>query len=73
MSYLFIIFTIFSRSVVLELWFILASVLGEYMSDIQEINEGSTTEHNFKTVESIVAFPFMYIHLGDHKQVNFIK
>ncbi|XP_020722031.1 telomere-associated protein RIF1 isoform X2 [Bombus terrestris] len=59
-----------NESVVLELWFILASVLGEYMSDIQEINEGSTTEHNFKTVESIVAFPFMYIHLGDHKQVQ---
>ncbi|XP_071870946.1 uncharacterized protein isoform X2 [Bombus fervidus] len=59
-----------NESVILELWFILAHVLGEYMNDIQEINEGSTTEHNFKTVESIVAFPFMYIHLGDHKQVQ---
>ncbi|XP_043599630.1 telomere-associated protein RIF1-like isoform X2 [Bombus pyrosoma] len=59
-----------NESVVLELWFILAHVLGEYMSDIQEINEGSTTEHNFKTVESIVAFPFMYMHLEDHKQVQ---
>ncbi|XP_068983726.1 telomere-associated protein RIF1-like isoform X1 [Bombus flavifrons] len=59
-----------NESVILELWFILAHVLGEYMSDIQEINEGSTTEHNFKTVESIVAFPFMYIHLEDHKQVQ---
>nr|XP_033186524.1 telomere-associated protein RIF1-like isoform X2 [Bombus vancouverensis nearcticus] len=59
-----------NESVILELWFILACILGEYMSDIQEINEGSTTEHNFKTVESIVAFPFMYIHLEDHKQVQ---
>ncbi|XP_060828353.1 telomere-associated protein RIF1-like isoform X2 [Bombus pascuorum] len=59
-----------NESVVLELWFILAHVLGEYMSDIQEINEGSITEHNFKTVESIVAFPFMYMHLEDHKQVQ---
>lgn len=50
----------------------LGDVLGKYMSDIQEINEGTTTEHNLKTVQSIVVFPFMYIHLQDQKQVSFI-
>ncbi|XP_017755481.1 PREDICTED: telomere-associated protein RIF1-like [Eufriesea mexicana] len=57
-------------SIILELWLILADVLGKYMSDIQEINEGSSSEHNLKTVESIVMFPFMYLQLEDQKQVQ---
>lgn len=43
------------------------------MDDIQEINDGSASEHNLKAVESIVMFPFMYIHLTDPKEVNFIS
>ncbi|XP_076766359.1 uncharacterized protein LOC143433108 isoform X2 [Xylocopa sonorina] len=59
-----------NESVILELWLILADTLGKYMSDIQEINEGTTAEHNLNTVESIVTFPFMYIRVEDQKQVE---
>ncbi|XP_053989570.1 telomere-associated protein RIF1-like [Hylaeus volcanicus] len=54
--------------VTFELWRILVEVLIQYMDDLQDINEGSATEHNLKTVESIVSFPFMYIHLQDKEQ-----
>ncbi|CAL7933927.1 unnamed protein product [Xylocopa violacea] len=59
-----------NESVIFELWLILADILGKYMSDIQEINEGTTVEHNLNTVESIVTFPFMYIRVKDEKQVE---
>ncbi|CAK9821322.1 Telomere-associated protein RIF1 [Anthophora retusa] len=59
-----------NRSVIFELWLILADILTKYMDDIQEINEGTATEHNLSTVESIVIFPFMYICLEDQKQVQ---
>ncbi|XP_076656705.1 uncharacterized protein LOC143361301 [Halictus rubicundus] len=59
-----------NETVVFELWRILAEVLTKYMDDLQEINEGNAAEHNLKTVESIVIFPFMYISLEDHKQAQ---
>ncbi|XP_076177307.1 uncharacterized protein LOC143151700 isoform X2 [Ptiloglossa arizonensis] len=57
-----------NQIVIFELWQILAEVLIKYMDDLQEINDGSATEHNLKTVESIVIFPFMYIYLEDQKE-----
>ncbi|XP_076234263.1 uncharacterized protein LOC143179108 [Calliopsis andreniformis] len=57
-------------TVIFELWRILAEVLTKYMDDQQEINEGNSIEHNLKTVESIVVFPFMYISLENEKQVQ---
>ena len=53
-----------------ELWRILVEVLTKYMDDLQEINEGNATEHNLKTVESIVIFPFLYTFPEDEKQVQ---
>ncbi|KZC05364.1 Telomere-associated protein RIF1 [Dufourea novaeangliae] len=50
-----------NESIIFELWLILAEVLIQYMKDLQDINEGNATEHNLKTVESIVIFPFMYM------------
>ncbi|XP_015438748.1 PREDICTED: telomere-associated protein RIF1-like [Dufourea novaeangliae] len=59
-----------NESIIFELWLILAEVLIQYMKDLQDINEGNATEHNLKTVESIVIFPFMYMSLEDHEQVE---
>lgn len=59
------------RTVISELWKILAEVTTKYMDDFQEINEGNALEHNFKTVESVVMFPFMYLCSEDGKQVSF--
>lgn len=58
------------RIVTFELWRILVEVLTKYMDDLQEINEGNATEHNLKTVESIVIFPFLYMFPKDEKQVS---
>ncbi|XP_076293103.1 uncharacterized protein LOC143215143 [Lasioglossum baleicum] len=55
---------------VYELWRTLAEVLTKYMYDLQEINEGNAVQHNLKTVESIVIFPFMYMSFKDHKQAQ---
>ncbi|XP_076381807.1 uncharacterized protein LOC117222982 isoform X1 [Megalopta genalis] len=59
-----------NETVVFELWRTLAEVLITYMDDLQEINEGNAAGHNLKTVESIVIFPFMYMSLEDHKQIQ---
>ncbi|XP_043252693.1 telomere-associated protein RIF1-like isoform X1 [Colletes gigas] len=59
-----------NQIVIFELWRILAEVLIQYMDDLQEINEGSATEHNLKTINSVVIHPFMYIEFEDQKQVQ---
>nr|XP_031848183.1 telomere-associated protein RIF1 [Nomia melanderi] len=59
-----------NETVISELWQILAEVTTKYMDDFQEINEGNALEHNFKTVESIVIFPFMYLCSEDNKQAQ---
>ncbi|XP_017876374.1 telomere-associated protein RIF1-like [Ceratina calcarata] len=61
------------KETVLELWHILADVLGKYMSDIQEINEGTTADHNLNTVESIVAFPFAHLCTDDPEKIQEIS
>lgn len=54
------------------MWLILIEVLITYMDDLQEINEGNDMQHNIKTVESIIMFPFMYMCLEDKNQVNYL-
>lgn len=39
------------------------------MEDSCNINEGNAAQHNFKTIEYILKFPFMHIFLKDLKQV----
>ncbi|XP_029051883.2 telomere-associated protein RIF1-like isoform X1 [Osmia bicornis bicornis] len=59
-----------NESIILKLWLILIEVLITYMDDLQEINEGNDTQHNLKTVESIIMFPFMYMCLEDKDQIK---
>ncbi|XP_012137568.1 uncharacterized protein LOC100880674 isoform X2 [Megachile rotundata] len=59
-----------NESVIRELWVVLVDVLISYMDDLQEINEGTTTQHNLTTVESIVMFPFMYMCIEDQNQIQ---
>ncbi|XP_023247300.1 telomere-associated protein RIF1 [Copidosoma floridanum] len=45
--------------VVYDIWCILARIAQKYIEDAQPINEGTSIEYNFKTIESITAFPFI--------------
>ncbi|KAK1129475.1 hypothetical protein K0M31_019201 [Melipona bicolor] len=56
--------------IIFELWLILADMLGKYMTDMKGMCKASTTEQYLKTVESIIVFPFRYMHLEDQKQVQ---
>ncbi|KOX79489.1 Telomere-associated protein RIF1 [Melipona quadrifasciata] len=56
--------------IIFELWLILADMLEKYMTDMQGLSKASTTEQYLKTVESIIVFPFRYMHLEDQKQVE---
>ncbi|KAF7396001.1 hypothetical protein HZH68_010051 [Vespula germanica] len=62
-----------STTVIPEIWCIVAEILTKYMEDSCNINEGNAAQHNFKTIEYILKFPFMHIFLKDLKQVQEIS
>ena len=55
------------------MWCILAKITKKYIEESQNINEGTTLKPNFKTIESIIAYPFTNLFTDDPVQVhNFI-
>ncbi|XP_035740331.1 telomere-associated protein RIF1-like isoform X1 [Vespa mandarinia] len=62
-----------STTVIPEIWCIVAEILTKYMEDSCNINEGNAAQHNFKTTEYILKFPFTHIFLKDLKQVQEIS
>lgn len=56
----------------LELWSIIAEILTKYIVDHKKIDEGDKNGHNFKTVKSVLLFPFQYTNLEKSEQVYII-
>ena len=61
-------FTIF-RSVVCNLWCVLARIAKRHIEGVNSANEGTSMRYNFKTSESILAFPFN-LFMDDQKLVK---
>lgn len=48
-----------------ELWFAYAEIAYKYTMACQDINEGTVTKPSFKTIVSIVRFPFSHMYLAN--------
>ncbi|XP_043271304.1 telomere-associated protein RIF1 isoform X2 [Venturia canescens] len=53
-----------------ELWFTYAEIAFKYMKALQDVNEGTGTETNFKTIESIISFPFTHLYWANSMQAQ---
>ncbi|XP_043494330.1 telomere-associated protein RIF1-like isoform X2 [Polistes fuscatus] len=58
-----------STTIIPEVWCIVAEILITYIEDTGKINEGNAAQHNFKTTEYILKFPFTQILSKDLKQI----
>ena len=62
-----------NSAIAIEIWCILSKILTKYLEDSQNINESTTIEHNFKTMENVLSFPFSIIELDDESEVFYNK
>ncbi|XP_015171634.1 PREDICTED: telomere-associated protein RIF1-like [Polistes dominula] len=58
-----------STTIIPEIWCIIAEILIKYMEDTGKINEGNAAQHNFKTTEYVLKFPFKQILSKDLKEI----
>ncbi|EFN87937.1 Telomere-associated protein RIF1 [Harpegnathos saltator] len=61
---------IFYPTFYVELWAIITKTLTKYIINSNKINEGDKNIHNFKTVKSVLSFPFQYIVLENSQTQN---
>jgi len=54
-----------------EIWRILARVTKKYIEESFNINEGTGVHHDFKTIESILYFPFTSKCTHQENEVSF--